>query len=69
MSSGGSSGTASPCWERIHGTTTSAAIAGIVVLVILWNKGMLSRPVIIAIVSVVVIAVGLALFGRLRGGN
>ena len=47
----------------------AAAIAGIVVLVILWNKGMLSRPVIIAIVSVVVIAVGLALFGRLKGGN
>ena len=46
-----------------------AAIAGIVYLIILWTKGTLSRPAIIVIVSVIVIAAALALFGRLRGGN
>lgn len=47
----------------------AAALAGIVYLVILWSKGMLSRPAIIAIASAAVIAVALALFGRLRGGS
>ena len=47
----------------------AAAIAGIVYLIILWSKGMLSRPAIIVIVSVAVIAVVLGLVGRLRGGN
>jgi uncharacterized membrane protein YqjE len=47
----------------------AAAIIGIVYLVILWSKGMLSRPVVIFIVSVAVIAVALALIGRLRNGN
>ncbi len=47
----------------------AAAIIGIVYLVILWSKGMLSRPAIIVIVSVIVIAAALALFSRLRGGN
>ena len=47
----------------------AAALAGIVYLVILWSKGTLSRPAVIAIVSVAVIAVALALFGRLRSGN
>ncbi len=46
-----------------------AAIAGIVYLVILWSKGTLSRPAVLVIVSVAVIAAALALFGRLRGGN
>ncbi|MBR6040988.1 MAG: hypothetical protein IKP38_10955 [Clostridia bacterium] len=47
----------------------TAAIAGIVYLIILWSKGMLSRPAVIVIASVAVIAVALALFGRLRSGN
>lgn len=47
----------------------AAAIAGIVYLIILWSKGMLSRPAVIVIVSVAVIAVALALYGRLKGGN
>ncbi|MBR3179425.1 MAG: hypothetical protein IKF49_07950 [Clostridia bacterium] len=47
----------------------AAALAGIVYLIILWSKGMLSRTAVIVIFSVVVIAVALALFGRLRGGN
>lgn len=47
----------------------AAALAGVVYLVILWSKGMLSRTAISTIVSVAVIAVALALFGRLRGGN
>lgn len=46
-----------------------AAIAGIVYLIILWTKGTLSRPAVIVIASVAVVAVALALFGRLRGGN
>ena len=47
----------------------AAALAGIVYLIILWSKGMLSRPAVIVIVSVAVIAVALALIGRLRNGN
>ena len=47
----------------------AAALAGIVYLIILWSKGMLSRTAIIVIASVAVVAVALALFGRLRGGN
>ena len=47
----------------------AAALAGIVYLIILWSKGMLSRTAVIVIFSVVVIAVALALFSRLRGGN
>lgn len=47
----------------------AAALAGIVYLVILWSKGTLSRPAVIVIVSVAVIAVALALIGRLRNGN
>ena len=47
----------------------AAALAGIVYLIILWSKGMLSRTAIIVIISVAVIAVALALFGRLRSGN
>ena len=46
-----------------------AAIVGIVYLIILWTKGTLSRPAVIVIASVAVVAVALALFGRLRGGN
>lgn len=46
-----------------------AAIAGIVYLIIIWSKGMLSRTAVIVIISVVVIAVALALFGRLKGGD
>ena len=46
-----------------------AAIAGIVYLIILWTKGTLSRPAVIVIVSIAVVAVALALFSRLRGGN
>ncbi len=46
-----------------------AAIVGIVYFIILWTKGTLSRPAIIVIVSVIVIAAALALFSRLRGGN
>lgn len=47
----------------------AAALAGIVYLIILWSKGMLSRTAIIVIISVAVIAVALALYGRLKGGN
>lgn len=47
----------------------AAALIGIVYLVILWSKGTLSRPAVIVIVSVAVIAAALALFGRLRGGS
>ena len=47
----------------------AAALAGIVYLVVLWSKGTLSRPAVIVIVSVAVIAVALALFGRIKGGN
>ena len=47
----------------------AAAIIGIVYLVILWSKGMLSHNTIIVIVSVIVIAVGLALFGKIRSGS
>ena len=47
----------------------AAALAGIVYLIILWSKGTLSRPAVIVIVSVAVIAAALAFFGRLRGGN
>ena len=47
----------------------AAALAGIVYLIILWSRGTLSRPAVIVIVSVAVIAAALALFGRLRGGN
>ncbi len=47
----------------------AAAIAGIVYLIILWSKGMLSRGAIIVIVSVAVVAVVLGLLGRFRGGN
>ena len=46
-----------------------AAIAGIVYLIIIWSKGMLSRTAVIVIISVVVIAVALALFDRLKGGD
>ncbi len=46
-----------------------AAIAGIVYLIVLWSKGMLSHNTIIVIVSVIVIAVGLALFGKIRSGS
>lgn len=46
-----------------------AAIVGIVYLIILWSKGALSRTAVIVIASVAVVAVALALFGRLRGGN
>lgn len=46
-----------------------AAIVGIVYLIILWTKGTLSRTAIFVIVSVIVIAIALALFGRLRNGN
>ena len=46
-----------------------AAIVGIVYLIILWTKGTLSRHAVIVIASVAVVAVALALFGRLRGGN
>lgn len=45
------------------------AIVGIVYLIILWSKGALSRTAVIVIASVAVVAVALALFGRLRGGN
>ena len=47
----------------------AAAIAGIVYLIILWSNGMLSRPAVIVIISVSIIAIALALFSRLRGGN
>lgn len=47
----------------------AAAIVGIVYLIILWSKGMLSRTAVIVIASVAVIAVALALYGRLRGGS
>ena len=47
----------------------AAAIAGIVYVIILWSKGMLSRPAIIVIVSVAVIAVVLGLLGRFRDRN
>ena len=47
----------------------AAAIAGIVYLIILWSKGTLSRPAVIVIVSIAVVAVALALLSRLRGGN
>ncbi len=46
-----------------------AAIAGIVYLIVLWSKGMLSHNTIIVIVSIIVIAVGLALFGKIRSGS
>ena len=46
-----------------------AAIAGIVCLIVLWIKGMLSRTAIIVIISVAVIAVVLALFGKIRSRN
>ena len=46
-----------------------AALVGVVYLVILWSKGTLSRPAVIVIVSVAVIAAALAFFGRFRGGN
>ena len=46
-----------------------AALAGIVYLIVVWSKGMLSRPAVIVIASVAAVAVALALFGRLRGGN
>lgn len=47
----------------------AAALVGIVYLIILWSKGALSRTAVIVIASVAVVAVALALFGRLRGGN
>ena len=46
-----------------------AALAGIVYLIVVWSKGMLSRPAVIVIASVAAVAVALAIFGRLRGGN
>ena len=47
----------------------AAALAGIVYLIVVWSKGMLSRPAVIVIASVAAVAVALAIIGRLRGGN
>ncbi len=47
----------------------AAALIGIVYLVILWNKGMLTRTTVIVIVSIAVVTFALSLFGRFIGRN